>query len=164
MKTLSKFTSHINSVFQNAQFGHFLSHTRARNWNQVRKKWRKVNSQKIYTCCLRKWHDETLQQPSWSAPVAPTTVTMSLLHAICCIQVFPPPAHHLLSLWGLWDSTQQFSTGWCSSSVMKMSCEHESQWIGKKCLHSDSSCRTGLTSYLLLWMSKLLSWLDTQQP
>lgn len=87
-----------------------------------------------------------------------------LLDAICCTQVFPPPAHHLLSLWGLWDSTQIFSTSWCSLSEMKMNCDHEAQGIGEKCLHPDSSCRTGTTSYLLLWNSKLLSWVNTQQP
>lgn len=89
---------------------------------------------------------------------------MSLLDAICCTHVFPPPAHPLLSLRGLWDCKQQFSNGWCSSSVMKMICDHELQRIGKKCLHPDSSCRTGPTSYLLLWLSKLLSWLNTQKP
>lgn len=103
-----------------------------------------------------------LQQPSRSAPVAPATVTMLLLDVICCTQVFPPPAYHFLSLQAPWDCTQIFSTGWCSLRVMEMNCDHESQWRGKKCLHPDS--RTGPTSYLLLWKSKLLSWVNTQQP
>lgn len=83
--------------------------------------------------------------PGTAAVLHVTTVTMSLLDAICCTQLFSPPAHHLLSLGCFWNCTQKFSAGWCSSSVMKMNCDHESQWIGKKCLHPGSSCRTGPT-------------------